>query len=102
MATVKSFKADVSSVSLSFERMGLESLKINLKFKKYMYIFLAIGIYEVYSLYDLYGLTWTILQKTTMKADVYWAERVEVKLIRKKVVRPTFNGKKLCIGQIWK
>ena len=34
-----------------------------------------------------------------MKADVYWAERVEVNLIRKKVVRPTFKGKKLCINK---
>ena len=39
-------------------------------------------------------------KKTTMKADVYWAERVKVNLIRKKVVRPTFNGRKLCIEQI--
>ena len=67
-----------------------------------MYIFLAIGIYEVYTLCDLYGPTWTILQKNYMKADVYWAERVEVNLIQKKVVRPTFNGKNLCIEQIWK
>ena len=34
-----------------------------------------------------------------MKADVYWAERVEANLIRKKVVCPTFKGKKLCINK---